>query len=80
MTLWTKRAIKDYDQLPEKLQRTADDVIERLVASPTGGTKLKGKLAGKWAVRLGRSIRILYDFTDGDIRILTIQPRRDVYR
>lgn len=80
MILWTRRAAKDLDQLPEKLQARAKSVIADLNQQPASGTKLKGKLAGKRSARLGRGHRILYQIENSDVVVLTIAPRRDVYR
>ena len=80
MIRWTRRAEKDLDGLPEKTQDQAKEVLEHIDSNEAHGKKLKGALAGKYSVRLGRSHRILYEFADADVIVLTIAPRRDVYR
>jgi mRNA-degrading endonuclease RelE of RelBE toxin-antitoxin system len=74
----TRRAQKDLDDLPERLQQKARALIARLDNEPGLGKKLLGPLAGKRSVWLGRTHRIIYA-TD-PTRVLTIQPRKDAYR
>ncbi len=80
MIVWTRRASKDLEKLPDQLKERAKSAIAGLDDNPVGGTKLKGKLTGKRAIRLGRAHRILYEIRDSDVVVLTIAPRRDVYR
>jgi Txe/YoeB family toxin of toxin-antitoxin system len=80
LILWTNRAQKDLDRLPKQLKERVEAVVADINDNPSAGTKLKGKLNGKWSARLGRAHRILYEIRNGDIVILTISPRRDAYR
>ena len=76
----TKRARKDLDSLPGALAAKAREIILRLDAEPALGKKLMGQLDGMRSTRLGRSHRIIYSATGGHIVVMTIGPRRDVYR
>ncbi|MCH8900193.1 MAG: type II toxin-antitoxin system RelE/ParE family toxin [Acidobacteria bacterium] len=82
MIRWTNRAIKDMESLPPNFQARMNAIVAELDSNPARrGTKLKGKLAGKWSVRLGRSHRIIYKIDeDADIVVLTVRPRKDAYR
>jgi hypothetical protein len=67
--------------LPDALRAKAEAIIARLDAEPGLGKKLLGALRGIRSARLGRSHRILYETRpDGAAHVLTIGPRRDVYR
>jgi mRNA-degrading endonuclease RelE of RelBE toxin-antitoxin system len=76
----TKRAKKDLDALPKQFAEKARELIRRLEGEPALGKKLQGPLEGKRSMRLGRSHRIIYTAVGGDIVVLTIAARKDVYR
>lgn len=76
----TRRAEKDLDRLPERLASKAREIIRRLDDEPMIGNKLKGALRGRRAARLGRSHRILYTATGGEVVVLAITARKDAYR
>ena len=76
----TARAKKDLDGLPPALSQKARELIRRLDDEPGLGKKLKGQLRDKRSTRLGRSHRIIYTARDGDIVVLTIGARKDIYR
>ena len=80
MILYTRRARKDMADLPNKMQSRVAEIVGALDERPNSGTKLRGKLRGMWALRLGRSHRILYEIDGSDIVVLTIKLRRDAYR
>lgn len=80
MPTYTRRAEKDLAALPGPLRSRAESVCERLDREPGLGKKLLGKLAGYRTVRLGRTHRILYTVTEAGVAIMTIRPRKDVYR
>jgi mRNA-degrading endonuclease RelE of RelBE toxin-antitoxin system len=77
---YTRRAEKDLAALPSALRHRAESLAERLDHEPALGKKLLGKLAGRRSVRLGRTHRILYQVSDVGVIILTVGPRKDVYR
>lgn len=76
----TPRAKKQLDQLPAPLSAKGRELIRRLDEEPHRGKKLLGPLKGKRSVRLGRSHRIIYEAMGGCVVVLTVGPRRDVYR
>ena len=76
----TKRAQKDLDALPQALASKAREIILRLDKQPALGKKLMSPLEGKRSVRLGRSHRMIYQLVEGDVVLLTIAARKDVYR
>ena len=80
MAKLARRARKDLDDLPAALATRAREIIKRLDKEPHLGRKLVGPLKGKRSARLGRSHRIIYTASDGQIIVLTISHRRDAYR
>ena len=80
MAKLARRARKDLDDLPAALATRAREIIKRLDNEPHSGRKLVGPLKGKRSARLGRSHRIIYTASDGQIIVLTISHRRDAYR
>jgi len=75
-----RRAEKDLNALPEALAVKAKEIIRRLDQEPRLGKKLSGPLQGKRSTRLGRSHRIIYTASEGQVIVLTISHRRDAYR
>ncbi|WP_419924957.1 type II toxin-antitoxin system RelE family toxin [Candidatus Poriferisocius sp.] len=80
MAKLARRAEKDLNRLPEALATKAREIIRRLDQEPHLGRKLAGPLQGKRAARLGRSHRIIYTASEGQVIVLTISHRRDAYR
>lgn len=80
MARLARRAKKDLDVLPAALATRAREIIGRLDNEPHLGRKLAGPLQGKRSARLGRSHRIIYTASGGEIVVLTISHRRDAYR
>ena len=80
MAKLARRAEKDLNRLPEALAAKAREIIRRLDQEPHLGKKLAGPLEGKRSARLGRSHRIIYTASEGQIIVLTISHRRDAYR
>jgi mRNA-degrading endonuclease RelE of RelBE toxin-antitoxin system len=76
----TKRAQKDLEALPKPLAATAREMCFKLDNQPLLGKKLSGQLEGKRSARLGRSHRIIYALVGGEVVVLTIRARKDVYR
>ncbi len=76
----TPRAKKQLDRLPVQLSAKGRELIRRLDDEPHLGKKFVGPLKGKRSARLGRSHRIIYEATGDCLVVLTIGPRRDVYR
>lgn len=71
-----------YSQLPLDLAKQAANVFRALEEDvfPRGAKPLKGELKGLYRIRIG-GLRIIYKpQTDiGEIRILRIGPRGDIY-
>ncbi|MCY3576507.1 MAG: type II toxin-antitoxin system RelE/ParE family toxin [bacterium] len=80
MAKLARRAEKDLNDLPEALAVKAKEIIRRLDHEPHLGKKLSGPLQGKRSTRLGRSHRIIYTASEGQVIVLTISHRRDAYR
>ena len=80
MAKLARRAEKDLNALPEALADKAKEIIRRLDQEPHLGKKLAGPLQGKRSTRLGRSHRIIYTASEGQVIVLTISHRRDAYR
>lgn len=80
MAKLARRAKKDLEALPEPMAVKAKEIIRRLDQEPHLGKKLGGPLQGKRSACLGRSHRIIYTATDGQVTVLTIPHRRDAYR
>lgn len=81
MPTWSKRAERDLEGLPDKMQDKARALTDRLDTEPGLGKKLLGPLKGIRSARLGRSHRVLYEVqTDGTTHVLTIAQRKDAYR
>ena len=71
---------KDLDGLPPALSQKTRELIRRLDDKPGLGKKLKSQLRDKRSTRPGHSHRIIYTARDGDIVVLTISARKDIYR
>ena len=80
MAKLTRRGQRDIEKLPEQIRAKALEIIRQLDEHPAMGKKLLGSLAGKRVARLGRSHRIIYSAEGGVVTVLTVRPRRDVYR
>ncbi|MDE0656022.1 MAG: type II toxin-antitoxin system RelE/ParE family toxin [Acidimicrobiaceae bacterium] len=80
MAKLTRRGQRDLEKLPEPIRKKALEIIRRLDQNPAMGKKLLGALAGKRVARLGRAHRIIYTAEGGVVTVLTVRPRRDVYR
>lgn len=80
MAKLARRAEKELNALPEPLAVKAREIVRRLDEEPHQGKKLSGPLQGKRSTRLGRSHRIIYTASEGQVIVLTISHRRDAYR
>lgn len=80
MPRYTRRAEKDLANLPEQLSERARSIALSLDRDPALGKKLVGGLAGKRSVRVGRSHRMIYEIDEKGVVVLTVGPRKDVYR
>ena len=80
MARYSRRALKDLEDLNEGLREKAKTLVSTLDAQPSLGKKLKGQLEGIRSVHLGRSHRILYRLEEDGPLVLTIGWRKDIYR
>lgn len=71
----------DLAQIPRNLQERIETAIRlRLCISPQNyGKPLASNLAGYWKLRVG-DFRVIYKIVKGEIWILGIINRRDVYK
>ena len=76
----TPGAKKQLGKLPVQLSAKARALLRRLDDEPPRGKKLVGPLKRKRSARLGRSHRIIYEATEGCAVVLSVDPRKDVYR
>lgn len=76
----TRSASKDLQRLPEPLRTKAKDIIRSLHDESVPGKRLRGKLEGKRSARLGRSHRIIFTLSHGEMVVLAIKQRKDAYR
>ncbi len=78
----TKRAVKDLDKIERAQPRLYQAVVKKinvLATQPTLGKPLVGPLKGKWSLRVG-DYRMLYEFSETRLVILTVNHRREVYK
>ena len=90
--IWGKTFVKSFRQFSKKhpdLIRDAERALKLLIADPFAPQlethKLKGKLAGSWACKVGYDLRIIFDFIknegqrEPDILLLEIGSHDEVY-
>lgn len=76
----TKRTARDLDGLSKtKILPKILSKIESLSREPAAGKPLVGPLKGIWSLRVGE-YRILYEFDEKVITVLTVNHRREAYR
>ena len=76
----TKRAVRDLDGLART--RVVSKIlakIESLAEDPAAGKPLVGPLKGIRLLRIGE-YRILYEFDEKTVTVLTVNHRREAYR
>jgi len=80
-----KRASRRHPDLLEILPTTLQLLSEDPFAPPLETHKLKGKLAGSWACKLGYDLRIIFDFVksqeqaEDQILLLELGSHEEVY-
>lgn len=80
MPKWTSRALRDLEKVPSQMRPKILAVANQLDSEPATGSKLRGKLEGLRSARVGRSYRVLYETSSDGPIILTVGPRKDIYR
>jgi mRNA-degrading endonuclease YafQ of YafQ-DinJ toxin-antitoxin module len=80
-----KRTLKKHPTLGGELAATLRTLQEDPFSSRIATHKLKGKLCGSWACRMGYDLRLIFDFVenpegaDEDILLLEIGSHDEVY-
>lgn len=71
---------KEFDRLPKNIKEQILKAIEKTVANPYSGTKLRGKLEGLWRWRAGK-YRLIYliDEKEKAIVFLDVGLRKSIY-
>lgn len=76
----TKRAVRDLDALARtRIISKILAKIESLAEDPAAGKRLVGPLKGIWSLRIGE-YRVLYEFDERKVSVLTVNHRREAYR
>lgn len=61
------------------LKKKVKTSLKTIMENPHSGKALKEELAGLWSFRVSR-FRIIYKIVAKEIHIITIGPRRNIYR
>jgi addiction module RelE/StbE family toxin len=90
--VWTKRFVRAFKRTSRRHPTLGNDlektlrILQEDPFSPQLAThKLKGKLAGSWACRVGYDLRLIFDFVrnpdlkDEEILLLEIGSHEEVY-
>lgn len=65
--------------LPPEVKRRLRAALEDLVQDPTSGKPLREELEGFWSYPVGRT-RIIYRLQEPLVILVTIGPRKTIYR
>jgi len=77
---FTPEFTRQIKKLDKRYQLAALRQIKKLISNPFQGKALRGKLKGKFSLRIG-DYRVIYLISPkGLIFILTIGHRRDIYK
>lgn len=80
-----KRTVKKYPKLAKDIERTLEQLVEDPFDARLETHKLKGKLSGTWACRVGYDLRIIFDFVkqadekEDGIFLIEIGTHEEVY-
>jgi len=90
--IWGKSFIKAFNRTSKKnpglikdMEKTLRLLVENPFAPQLETHKLKGKLSGSWACKVGYDLRIVFDFVkkegqgESDILLLEIGSHEEVY-
>ena len=73
-------ALRDFIRhLPPNLKRKVKDGLKEIAGNPAGGKTLRDDLAGLRSYRIGNS-RIIYQADERAITLITVGPRKTVYK
>jgi mRNA interferase RelE/StbE len=78
--LYKKSVGRDLKSIPKaEAKRIVDQIEEALTKHPDSYPVLKGEFAGLRRMRIG-DYRVIFSIMDGDVLVLRIGHRKDVYR
>jgi mRNA interferase RelE/StbE len=76
----TRSFAKEFDKLPKSTKEQLLKALEKTVADPYAGTKLRGKLERLWRYRAGK-YRVIYviDEKEKTVVFLDVGLRKSIY-
>jgi addiction module RelE/StbE family toxin len=79
-SVFTRGFTKEFNKLPKSTKEQILKALEKTVANPYAGTKLRGKLEGLWRCRAGK-YRVIYmiDEKEKAIVFLDVGLRKSIY-
>jgi addiction module RelE/StbE family toxin len=79
-SVFTRGFTKEFNKLPKSNKEQILKTLEKTVANPYAGTKLRGKLEGLWRCRAGK-YRAIYtiDEKEKTIVFLDVGLRKSIY-
>jgi addiction module RelE/StbE family toxin len=79
-SVFTRGFTKEFNKLPKSTKEQILKALEKTVADPYAGTKLRGKLEGLWRCRAGK-YRAIYtiDEEEKTIVFLDVGLRKSIY-
>ncbi len=79
-SVFTRGFTKEFSKLPKSTKEQILKALEKTVANPYAGTKLRGKLEGLWRCRAGK-YRAIYtiDEKEKTIVFLDVGLRKSIY-
>jgi len=79
-SVFTRGFTKEFSKLPKNTKEQILKALEKTVANPYAGTKLRGKLEGLWRCRAGK-YRVIYtiDKKEKTIVFLDAGLRKSIY-
>jgi mRNA interferase RelE/StbE len=79
-SVFTKGFTKEFNKLPRGIKKQLLKALEKTVANPYSGTKLRGKLEGLWRWRAGK-YRVIYMIDENEKAIVFLDAglRKSIY-
>jgi mRNA interferase RelE/StbE len=79
-SVFTRSFTREFDKLPKGIKEQILKALEKTVANPYSGTKLRGKLEGLWRWRVGK-YRVIYviDEKEKATVFLDLGLRKSIY-
>jgi len=77
---YTKSFMREYKKLPSNIKGRILEAVEKTVANPYAGTKLRGTLEGLWRWRIGK-YRVIYMINEREKTIVFVDVglRKAIY-